>query len=111
VKHYGYLLLAILTEVIATTALKSSNGFTRFMPSFVVVVGYVSASYFFSLCLQAIAVGVAYAIWSGLGIILVTLLSWWVHKQQVDLFGMIGIGMIIAGVVMLNLFSQSVIRE
>jgi small multidrug resistance pump len=97
--------LAIMAEVVATSALKSSEGFTRLMPAVVVVAGYGLAIYLLSLVLKTIPVGVAYAIWSGLGVVLITLVAWVVHGQRIDLPGLLGMGMIVAGVVVLNLFS------
>ena len=97
--------LAIIAEVVATSALKSSEGFTRLMPAVVVVAGYGLAIYLLSLVLKTIPVGVAYAIWSGLGVVLITLVAWVVHGQRIDLPGLLGMGMIVAGVVVLNLFS------
>ncbi len=99
--------LAIAAEVVATSALKSSEGFTRPWPSLLVVVGYGLAIYLLSLVLEAIPVGVAYAIWSGLGVVLITLVAWVVHGQRIDLPGLIGMGLIVAGVVVLNLFSSA----
>lgn len=98
--------LAIAAEVVATSALKSSESFTRPLPSLLVVVGYAVAIYLLSMVLKAIPVGVAYAIWSGLGIVLITAVAWAVHGQRIDLPGLIGMGLIIAGVVVLNLFSN-----
>ena len=99
--------LAIAAEVVATSALKSSEGFTRLWPSVLVVLGYGLAIYLLSHVLKAIPVGVAYAIWSGLGVVLITLVAWLVHGQRLDLPGMIGMGLIVAGVVVLNLFSSA----
>jgi multidrug transporter EmrE-like cation transporter len=99
--------LAIVAEVIGTTALKASENFTRLMPSLIVVVGYGVAFYCLSLVLKSIPVGVAYAIWSGLGIVLITLVAYLVYGQHIDLAGLIGMGLIIAGVVVLNVFSKS----
>lgn len=99
--------LAIAAEVVATSALKSSEGFTRPWPSLLVVVGYGLAIYLLSLVLEAIPVGVAYAIWSGLGVVLITLAAWVVYGQRIDLPGLIGMGLIVAGVVVLNLFSNA----
>lgn len=99
--------LAIAAEVVATSALKSSESFTRPLPSLLVVLGYGLAIYLLSLVLKAIPVGVAYAIWSGLGIVLITLVAWVVHNQRIDVPGLIGMALIIAGVVVLNLFSNT----
>ena len=101
------LTLAIAAEVVATSALKASEGFTRLWASIVVVVGYAVAIYFLSLVLKAIPVGVAYAIWSGLGIVLITLVAWLMHGQRIDLPGLLGMGLIVAGVVVLNVFSKT----
>jgi small multidrug resistance pump len=106
-KDYVYLAIAILSEVIGTTALKASEGFTRPIPSLIVVAGYASAFYFISLCLKTISIGVAYAIWSGVGIILIALLGWLVYGQAIDRAGAIGMGLIILGVVILNMFSKA----
>ncbi|MFN7122452.1 MAG: DMT family transporter [Hydrogenophaga sp.] len=99
--------LAIVAEVIGTTALKASESFTRLVPSLVVVVGYGVAFYCLSLVLKSVPVGIAYAIWSGLGIVLITAVAWLLYGQRIDLAGLIGMGLIIAGVVVLNVFSQA----
>ena len=101
------LTLAIAAEVVATSALKASEGFTRLLPSAAVVIGYGVAIYLLSLVLKSIPVGVAYAIWSGLGVVLITLVAWLVYGQRIDLPGLIGMGLIVAGVVVLNLFSKA----
>jgi len=103
-----YLAIAILAEVIATSALKASNGFTAWQPSLVVVAGYVVSFYFLSLALRAIPVGVAYAIWSGVGIVLISVIAWVLYRQALDLAAIVGIGLIIAGVGVINLFSSTV---
>lgn len=105
---YAYLLLAILCEVIGTSALKATASFTKLIPSLIVLVGYSAAFYFLSLCLRTISVGVAYAIWSGLGIVLVTFFGWLFYRQTIDQAGFIGMGLIIAGVVVLQLYSKAV---
>ena len=104
-----YLAIAIVSEVIATSALKSVEGFTRLVPSMLVVVGYASAFYFLSLTLRTIPLGVAYALWSGVGVVLVALVGWVVYHQSLDAAAFIGIALIIAGVVVLNLFSKAVV--
>ncbi|MFO7727008.1 MAG: multidrug efflux SMR transporter [Desulfonatronovibrio sp.] len=101
------LALAIVAEVIATSALKSSNGFTRLLPSLIVVTGYGAAFYFLGMALRSIPVGVAYAVWAGLGIVLVTLIAWLLHAQKLDFWAMVGIGMIVGGVAVLNLLSKA----
>ncbi|MCR5866150.1 SMR family transporter [Aquincola sp. J276] len=105
----GYLALglAIVAEVIATSALKASESFTRWLPSIVTVIGYITSFWFLSITLRTVPVGVAYAIWSGLGIVLITTVAWLLFGQRVDLPGVIGMGLIIAGVVVLNVFSKA----
>lgn len=107
-KNWLFLSAAILAEVIATSALKASDGFARLGPSLVVVGGYAIAFYFLSLTLRAIPVGIAYAVWSGAGIVLISAIAWWRFGQKLDAPAMLGIALIIAGVVVLNLFSKSV---
>jgi multidrug transporter EmrE-like cation transporter len=102
-----YLGIAIVGEVIATSFLRASEGFTQTVPSIVVVVGYGVTFYFFSLALQTIPVGIGYAIWSGVGIVLVSIIAYFVYGQVLDLPALIGIGLILAGVLVINLFSQS----
>lgn len=104
---YVYLALAIAAEVIATSALKASEGFTRTGPSLLVAAGYGVAFYFLSLTLKTVPVGVAYAIWSGAGIVLIALIGWVVLKQPLDLPAMIGMGLIVAGVLVIQLFSEA----
>ena len=99
--------LAIVAEVIGTSALKASDGCTRLGPALIVVVGYAVSFYCLSLVLRSIPVGVAYAVWSGLGIVLITLVAYVVYHQTIDLAGLIGMGLIVAGVLVLNLFSKS----
>ncbi|MCU4378472.1 DMT family transporter [Acinetobacter haemolyticus] len=105
-KNWMFLFIAIVAEVIATSALKSSEGFTRPIASIVVVVGYVIAFYFLSLTLKAIPVGIAYAIWSGVGIVLITTVAWFMFGQKLDLWGIVGIALIMSGVLILNLLSK-----
>lgn len=97
-----YLAIAIVSEVIATSALKAAEGFTRPAPSLLVVAGYASAFYFLSLTLRTMPVGVVYAIWSGVGIALVTLVAWVFYGQRLDLPALVGLGLVIAGVAVLN---------
>ncbi|MCE9664575.1 SMR family transporter [Halomonas sp. M5N1S17] len=103
---FVYLALAIVAEVVATSALKATEGFTRLWPSLIVVVGYVLAFYMLSLVLRTIPVGVAYAIWAGMGIVLVALVGALVFGQRPDLPAMLGITLIIVGVVVIQLFSR-----
>lgn len=107
-KHYLFLFIAIVAETVATSMLKSTEEFTRLWPSVGVIVGYVVAFYFLSLALRVLPVGVAYAIWSSVGIVLVSLVAFLVYKQRLDLTALLGMGLIIAGVVVINLFSKSV---
>lgn len=104
---YIYLGIAIVSEVIATTALKASDGFSQWWPSVVTVVGYGVAFYCLALTLRVIPTGVAYAIWSGVGIVLISLAGWVAFKQSLDIPAMIGMGLIIAGVVVINVFSAT----
>jgi small multidrug resistance pump len=106
--NWLYLGIAIVAEVVATSALKATEGFSRVVPSAVVVVGYLVAFYFLSLTLRAIPVGVAYGIWSGVGIVLIALIGWLVLGQALDVPAMLGLGLILAGVVVINLFSKSI---
>ncbi|MFQ3789491.1 SMR family transporter [Halomonas sp. A29] len=103
---FVYLALAIVAEVVATSALKATDGFTRLGPSLVVVVGYVIAFFMLSLVLRTIPVGIAYAIWAGLGIVLVALVGALVYGQRPDLPAVLGIGLIVTGVVVIQLFSR-----
>lgn len=107
--NWVYLGLAIFSEVVATASLKSTEGFTRFVPSIVVLIGYCSAFYFLSLTLDTIPIGVAYAVWSGVGVATITVVSYVLYGQKIDTTGIIGIGLIIAGVVVLRLFSESTV--
>jgi len=98
---------AIVAEVLGTSALKASAGFSRLVPSCVVVVGYAAAFYFLSLTLRHIPVGVAYAVWSGAGTVLITLIGVFAFRQKLDLAGVCGIALIVAGVLVLNLLSKT----
>ena len=102
-----YLTLAILSEVTATSLLKSSDGFTKLWPSVIVVVGYCLAFYFLSLTLDTIPIGVAYAIWSGVGIASLAVISVLFFNQKIDTAAVFGMGLIIAGVVVLRVFSET----
>ena len=101
-----YLFIAIVAEVIATSMLKLSNEFTRLGPSIIVVLGYGTAFYFLSLTLRTIPIGVAYAMWSGVGIFLVTIIAWIFYQQKLDWAAILGIGLIVCGVLVMNLFSK-----
>lgn len=106
-KSWLFLFVAIVGEVVATSALKSSDGFTKLAPSAVVVVGYGVAFYFLSLALKSIPVGIAYAVWAGLGIVLVAGIAWLLHGQKLDAWAFVGIGLIVSGVAVLNLLSKA----
>jgi small multidrug resistance pump len=106
-KQWLFLSIAIISEVVATSALKSSNGFSQFWPSLVVIAGYAAAFFFLSLTLRTIPVGVAYAIWSGVGIVLITVIGWLVLGQALDPPAIAGLALIIIGVIVLNVFSKS----
>ena len=105
--HWIYLAIAIVAEVIATSALKASHEFTRLVPTIIVVTGYLTAFYFLTLSLRVIPVGIAYAIWAGLGIVLIAIISWIVYGQKLDLPALLGMGLIISGVLVINLFSKT----
>ncbi len=104
---YLYLAIAIVAETIATSALKLSENFTRLGPSIVTVLGYAIAFYFLSLVLRTMSTGVAYAIWSGVGIVLISLIGWLWMGQTLSVPTMFGMGLIIAGVVIVNLSSTA----
>nr|WP_233829608.1 multidrug efflux SMR transporter [Paraburkholderia sp. ZP32-5] len=103
---YALLAIAIVAEVIATSAMRASDGFSRLLPSMVVVLGYGIAFYCLSLTLRSIPVGIVYAIWSGAGIVLITLVALVLYRQVPDVPAIIGLGLIVAGVAVLNLFSK-----
>ena len=105
---YLMLLIAIIAEVAATSALKAADGFTKLWPSVIVVVGYATAFYFLSLTVRVIPVGIVYAIWSGVGIALIALVGWLILGQKLDVLAIAGIGLIAAGVMVISLFSASV---
>ncbi len=104
---YAYLAIAIVAEVIATSFLKQSDGFTRPVPTIVMAIGYIVAFFFLSLTLREVPTGIAYAIWSGVGIVLITAIAWIVQGQRLDAPAMIGMALIIAGVLVMNLWSRT----
>lgn len=108
--HWLYLTIAIVSEVIATSFLKQSEGFARLWPSVAVIAGYGLAFFFLSLALRTIPVGVAYAIWSGVGIVAISGIAWVVFGQTLDLAAVIGITLIVSGVIVLNLFSRTTVH-
>lgn len=105
--HYLYLVIAVAAETIGTTALQASSQFTKFWPSVIVVLAYAVAFYFLGVVLKYIPVGIAYAIWSGLGIVLIALIGLAVFGQRLDAPALIGLAMIIGGIVIIQLFSKS----
>ncbi|MDB5745381.1 MAG: QacE family quaternary ammonium compound efflux transporter [Massilia sp.] len=107
-QSYLFLGLAIVVEVIATTALKATDNFTRLWPSVLTVACYAASFYLLTFSLRVLPTGIAYAIWSGVGIVLISVVSWVVYRQRLDLPALIGLGLIIAGVLVINLFSKSV---
>lgn len=102
-----YLLLAIVFEISGTTALKLSNGFTNWGYTSIMVVAYIVSFYFLSLTLRTMPVGIAYAIWSGVGILFITIIGWFAFKQKLDPAAIVGILFILAGVIIINMFSKS----
>ena len=104
--NYVYLILAIIAEVIGTTFMKQSEGFTKLVPGLITAAAYVVAFYFLSLTLKTIPTGIAYAIWSGVGIVLIAAVAWLFQGQKLDAPAMVGMGLIVAGVVVMNVFSK-----
>jgi len=109
-KYWLYLSAAIVAEVVATSALKSSDGFSKLWPSLLVLVGYGTAFFLLSLTLRAIPVGIAYAVWSGVGVVLIALVGWLFFNQKLDALAILGMLLIVSGVVMLNVFSKASVR-
>lgn len=105
--NWLFLAVAIAFEVVATSALKAAEGFTRLWPSLIVVIGYVGAFYFLALTLRTIPVGVAYAVWSGVGVVLIGLIGWLVFGQTLDRAALLGMALIVSGVAVIHLFSNS----
>lgn len=106
-KAYLFLAIAIVAEVIATSSLKASSSFTKLVPSLATFVGYGVSFYFLSLTLAVLPTGIAYAIWSGVGIVLISLIGWLIFGQSLDAPAMAGMGLILAGVIVINVFSKS----
>lgn len=106
--HFLYLAISIVAEVIATSALKAANGFSNPWPSLIVIVGYAVAFYFLSLTLRTIPVGIVYAIWSGAGVVLISLVGWLFYRQTLDIPAIIGLFLIVSGVLVINIFSNSI---
>jgi len=102
-----YLAVAIAAEIVATTTLKASDGFSRLYPSVITVIGYGLSFYCLAVALRVIPVGIAYAVWSGAGIVAISLIGYVIFKQALDTAALIGIGLIVTGVLVLNVFSES----
>ncbi|MGR3593468.1 MAG: DMT family transporter [Limimaricola soesokkakensis] len=107
-KHYVLLLLAIVAEVVATTALARSASFTRLAPSIVAVIGYAAAFWLLSFPMRVMPTGIVYAIWSGMGIVLISGIAWVWYREALDLPAMLGLAFILIGVVIINVFSKSI---
>jgi len=104
---YLYLAIAIIAEVIGTIAMKATESFTKPLPSLLVVAGYGVAFYFLSACLKTMSIGVAYAAWSGLGVVLIAIAATILYRQSLDWWAILGMALIVAGVLVLNLLSSS----
>ncbi|MFA4868018.1 MAG: SMR family transporter [Pedobacter sp.] len=106
-KTYLFLFVAIVFEIIATSSLKASEQFSKLWPSVITIAGYVAAFYFLSLSLNKLNLGIAYAIWSGVGIVVISIVGLLLFKQKLDLPAIIGIALIVCGVVVINVFSKT----
>ncbi|CAM3968505.1 DMT family transporter [Flavobacterium weaverense] len=106
-KNFLFLGIAIIFEIIATSALKKSEEFTKLIPSIITIVGYCGAFYFLSFAIRTIPIGIAYAIWSGVGIVLITIIGAVFFKQIPDLPAIIGLSLILIGVTVINVFSKT----
>jgi len=107
---YIFLGLAIVLEVIGSSFMKASNGFTKLLPTTIMIVAYIACFFFFSQALKSINLGIAYAIWGGLGIVLTAIISVIIFKQSLDIPAIIGIILIVAGVFVMNFFSKSTVH-
>lgn len=105
---YIYLTIAVICEVVATSSLKATQEFTRLIPTLVVITGYLAAFYFLTLSLKSLTIGVAYAIWSGLGIVLIAIFGYIIYNEMLDIPAIIGIVLILTGIVVINVFSGTV---
>lgn len=106
-KHYLILLVAVITETIGTSALQASQQFSKFWPSVIVIVAYGASFYLLALTLKYLPVGVMYALWSGLGIVCIAIIGWVYFGQKLDMAAVVGISLIVAGIVVLNVFSNT----
>ena len=104
---YLYLALAIVLEVLGSSFMKASDGFSKLLPTTITIIAYIACFFFLSQALKSIPLGIAYAIWGGLGIVLTALISVIIFKQSLDLAAIIGIILIVAGVFVMNFFSES----
>lgn len=104
---FVYLMIAIIAEVIATSAMKASDSFSQLIPSIITVVGYIVALYFLSLTMKTIPIGITYALWSGAGIVLISLVGFFYYKQHLDFAAIIGLAFMIIGILIINVFSKS----
>lgn len=107
-KYYAILFLAIMAEVIATTALARSGSLTRLAPSLIALVGYAAAFWLLSVTMRVMPTGVVYAIWSGMGIVLISAIAWIWYREALDFPALLGLSLILAGVVIINVFSKSI---
>ncbi|MFW5710155.1 MAG: DMT family transporter [Bacteroidota bacterium] len=105
---YIYLTIAVICEVVATSSLKATREFTRLTPTLVVITGYLAAFYFLTLSLKTLTIGVAYAIWSGLGIVLIAIFGYIIYREMLDIPAIIGIVLILTGIAVINVFSGTV---
>ena len=108
--HYIFLILAVAAETIGTTALQASQQFTKLWPSVLVIVAYAISFYLLSLTLKYMPVGIMYAMWSGLGIVLIAIIGWIVFRQTLDLPAILGMGLILSGIVVIQLFSKTALH-
>ena len=105
---YIYLTIAVICEVVATSSLKATQEFTRLIPTLVVITGYLAAFYFLTLSLKTLTIGVAYAIWSGLGIVLIAIFGYIIYREMLDIPAIIGIVLILTGIVVINVCAGTV---
>ncbi len=106
-KHYIFLLVAVLFEAVGTSSLQASAQFTKFWPTVFVAIGFAGAMYFMTLTLKYMPIGIVYALWSGLGIVIITAVGYFFFKQAVDAWALLGIALIIAGLLVINLLSRT----